>query len=57
MMVERRQDVVVHYRIRDEIPATDPESCRFVIGTNHIESVTVAAPVVTAIVGELLLPC
>ena len=53
-VVESRDDVVVHYRERDTIPATDPESCMFVVGSGQIDSSTVAAPVITAIVGELI---
>ena len=54
-VVESRQDVVVHYRERNTIPATDPESCMFAVGPNQIDSSTVAAPVITAVVGELIL--
>ena len=51
-VVESRQDVVVHYRERDAIPATDPESCMFVVGPGQIDLVTTGAPVITAVVGE-----
>ena len=53
-VIESRQDVVVHYRERDTIPATDPESCMFVVGPGQIDSMTVGAPVITAVVGELM---
>ena len=53
-VVESRQDVVVYYRERDTIPVTDPESCMFAVGPGQIDSSTVAAPVITAVVGELI---
>ena len=54
-VVESRQDVVVYYRERDTIPATDPESCMFAVGPGQIDSNTTGAPVITAVyvVGEL----
>ena len=51
-VVESRDDVVVHYRERDTIPATTPGSCMFVVGPGQIDLVTMGAPVITAVVGE-----
>ena len=56
-VIESRQDVVVHYRVHATIPATDPESCVFVVGSgpDQIDSSTTLGPVITAVVGELII--
>ena len=51
---ESRPDVVVHYRPLDDLPATVAESCMFVVGPNQINAMTIGAPVITAVVGELI---
>ena len=52
---ESREDVTVFYRERASIPAPNPSSCMFIAGPNNIDTTTRAAPVITVVVGKLLL--
>ena len=48
-----RTDVTAFYRLRNTIPTMDQGSCLFAIGPNQIDTSTMAAPVITAVVGKL----
>ena len=50
-----RTDVTVFYRERANIPPTNPSSCSLIAGPNDIGTSTTAAPVITVVVGKLLL--
>ena len=52
---ESREDVTVFYRERSSIPAPIPSSCMLIAGPNNIDTITAAAPVITAVVGKLLI--
>ena len=52
---ESREDVTVFYRERANIPAPIPSSCMLIAGSNNIDSTTTAAPVITVVVGKLLI--
>ena len=51
-VVESRQDVTVHYRPLDDLPATIPGNCMFIVGPGQIDLTIMGAPVITAEVGE-----
>ena len=50
-----RPDVIAFYRERASIPAPNPSSCMLIAGPGNIDSTTTAAPVITVVVGKLLL--
>ena len=52
---EDREDVTVFYRERASIPAPTISSCMLIAGLNNIDITTTAAPVITVVVGKLLL--
>ena len=52
---EGREDVTIFYRERSNIPAPSPNSCMFIAGPNNIDTTTSAAPVITVVVGKLLI--
>ena len=49
------EDITAFYRERANIPAPSPSSCMFIAGSNNIDSTTTAAPVITVVVGKLLI--
>ena len=50
-----RPDVTAFYRERTSIPAPTPSSCSLIAGPGNIDSTTTAAPVITVVVGKLLI--
>ena len=50
---ESRTDVTAFYRERISIPAPSPSSCMLIAGINGIDTTTMAAPVITVVVGKL----
>ena len=50
-----RPDITAFYRERASIPAPNPSSCMLIAGPNNIDSTTTAAPVITVVIGKLLL--
>ena len=51
---ESRTDVTVFYRERASIPSPNPSSCMLIAGSTYIDTITTAAPVITVVVGKLL---
>ena len=50
-----RTDITAFYRERASIPAPILSSCMLIAGLNNIDSTTTAAPVITVVIGKLLL--
>ena len=50
-----RTDVTAFYQERSSITPSGPSSCSLIAGPNNIDTSTFAAPIITVVVGELLL--
>ena len=50
-----RGDVTAFYKERASISPSGPSSCSLIAGANNIDATTTAAPIITVVVGKLLL--
>ena len=53
-LINGMPDVVAFFRERANIPSPSISSCSFIAGANNVDTSTTAAPVITVVVGKLL---